>query len=72
MKKLKKPKWLQFPLIYCWRCRKCVNRCNEWKNLFDTDYFVRCTDVNGTHIRTIIPRLLWVVDWCKLYYKKEK
>lgn len=52
----------KLPLIYCKACRKCKNRDPEWKNLFNTWYFVKCTDVNGTHIKTIIPGILWCVD----------
>ena len=37
-----------------------------WKNLFDTQQYVKCCDVNGTHIKVIIPGVLWIVDWCKL------
>lgn len=69
--KINKPKWLKLPLIYCLICRKCANRDKEWKNLFDTYYYVHCGDINGTHIRTIVPGLLWIVDWCKLYHRKD-
>lgn len=64
-------KWLKFPLVYCKVCRKCKNRDKEWKNLFDTDYLVKCCDINGTHIKTIIPGILWHVDWCKLDTNKR-
>ena len=62
----KKRKWLKLPLIYCKACKNCKNRNPEWKNLFDTWHYVRCTDINGTYIKVIIPGILWVVDWCKM------
>lgn len=71
MKKVKKYTWLKLPLIYCRACKNCKNRDPDWKNLFDTWYFVRCTDVNGTHIKTIIPYTLWCVDWCKICTDKK-
>ena len=64
-------KWKKLPLVYCAACRKCKRRDPEWKNLFDTWYLVRCTDINGTHIRTIIPGVLWCVDWCKVCTNKR-
>lgn len=67
----KKHGWFKLPLIYCKACKKCECRNPEWKNLFDTWYFVRCTDVNGTHIKTVIPGVLWCVDWCKLCTDKR-
>lgn len=71
MDKKKKYEWLKFPLIYCRACKNCKHRNPEWKNLFDTWHFVRCTDVNGTHIKTIIPFILWSVDWCKICTDKK-
>lgn len=67
---MKNQKRFKLPLIYCGVCRNCKNRNKNWKNLFNTYHYVRCGDVNGTHIRTIIPGILWCVDWCKLKYKR--
>ena len=58
-----------FPLIYCKVCRSCKNRNKDWKNLFDTRYYVNCCDINGTQIKTLIPGILWYVSWCKLKHK---
>lgn len=69
--KKKKYEWLKFPLIYCRVCKNCKNRNSEWRNLFDTWHFVRCTDINGTHIKTVIPFILWSVDWCKICTNKK-
>lgn len=65
-------KKIKLPLIYCGICRRYKNRNRQWKNLFDTDYYVQCCDINGAHIKTIIPGILWCVDWCKLYHKGKK
>lgn len=64
-------KWKQLPLVYCAVCRKCENRDTEWKNLFDTCYLIDCCDINGVHIKTIIPGILHCVDWCKLCTNKR-
>ena len=71
MDKKNKYEWLKLPLIYCRACKNCENRNPEWKNLFNTWYFVRCTDINGTHIKTVIPFILWSVDWCKICTDKK-
>lgn len=36
------------------------------KSLFDDSYVVYCADINGLGITTIIPKILYVVDWCKI------
>ena len=59
-----------FPLfIYCAACRTCRHR--QFKNLFDCKSMLDCADCNGLSVQTIIPFVLWRVDWCKLYRKKE-
>lgn len=61
----------RFPLfIYCAACRTCKYR--KFKNLFDCKSMLDCADCNGLSIQTIIPFVLWRVDWCKLYSKKRK
>ena len=57
------------PLVYCAVCRKCKNR--TWKNLFSIYHLVTCGDINGMHIKTIIPGILWCVDCCKLRYTED-
>lgn len=63
--------WKNLPLVYCAVCRKCENRDPKWKNLFDVWHLVNCGDINGMHMKTIIPGVLWCVDCCKLCVNKK-
>ena len=66
MKKKKK-----LPLfIYCAACRTCKYR--KFENLFDYKSMLDCADCNGINVQTLIPFVLWRVNWCKLGSKKRK
>ena len=57
------------PLYYCRCCKNCKNRNNNMKSLFNDNWLVNCADINGIDIITIIPRILYVVNWCKMKNK---
>lgn len=54
--------------------RQCCKTCKyKQSHLFDMHEFVNCcADINGTFITTVVPWLLWKVNWCKLYKKENK
>lgn len=54
-----------FPIYYCRCCRKCKYR-SKTKSLFDESDLVLCADINGISIITIIPKVFYVINWCKL------
>ena len=57
----------RFPIYYCKCCKKCRYRDkNKMKSLFDDGYVVSCADINGLGITTIIPKVFYVIDWCKI------
>ena len=59
----------KFLFVYCGACRTC--RYRRFKNLFDFKSMLDCADCNGLSIQTIIPFILWRVNWCKLYEKRN-
>jgi hypothetical protein len=57
----------KLPIYYCKCCKKCKHRDrSKMKSLFDDSYVVYCADINGLGIKTIIPNVFYVIDWCKL------
>lgn len=54
--------------IYCAECRTCARR--NFKSLFDYKSMLDCADCNGLSVKTVIPFVLWKIDWCKKYKKK--
>lgn len=64
--KQKDPKNKTFPLYYCHCCKNCKYRDKNMKSLFNDWWLVKCADINGINIRVIIPRILYVIDWCKI------
>ena len=54
--------------VYCAACKNCKRR--KFKSLFDDKAMLDCCDINGISVKTIIPVILWAVDWCKLCKKK--
>ena len=61
----------KFPIYYCKCCKGCKRRDKEMKSLFNDDYLVNCTDINGIGITTIIPNVFYIINWCKLYIDGE-
>lgn len=59
-----------FPLYYCRCCKNCKYRSENMKSLFQDQWLLVCADINGVGIITIIPKILYVIDWCKL--RKDK
>lgn len=58
-----------FPLfVYCAACRTCRHR---WFKIFDDKSMLACADCNGLSVKTVIPFVLWKIDWCKKYKKNE-
>ena len=56
----------KFPIYYCKCCKKCrYKNKNKMKSHFDDDYLLYCADANGIGIVTIIPNILYVINWCK-------
>ena len=56
----------RFPIYYCRCCRKCKCR-DKTKSLFDDmQCLCKYCDFNGLGIITIIPKIFYVINWCKL------
>lgn len=53
------------PLYYCQCCMGCKYRSASMKTLFDDSWLDKCADTNGINIVTIIPKVLYVINWCK-------
>lgn len=57
---------IKLPIYHCKCCKGCRRRDKEMKSLFDAEYLVKCADINGIGMTTIIPNVFYVIDWCKL------
>ena len=63
----------KFPIYYCKCCKKCKYRDKDkMKSLFNDEYLVNCADINGIGITTIIPNILYIIDWCKISKNRKE
>lgn len=55
----------KLPIYYCACCKNCKYR-DKTKSLFDGGLVLSCADINGIGMSTIIPNVLYVINWCKI------